>query len=196
MDTPRPFNALPRLLAAFRAGSVSALRVPVDHPLAAAGVGDRLYARELVRLFGPAGGRPLSGVYAFDGAPVDLSAAPADLVLAGDRQPARYAGRWASRWELTVTKVQRHPLLSLTEADAIAEGIPPAPPRPAGLPRWVAHPTARADRLALWDAEHASLPAADNPEVVALGVVVASTVSEIKTVPGVGVSIEERLAAV
>lgn len=170
--TARPLLAPPRLVRALLAGRLSRLTLPAGHPAAAAAPGEALYIRELVHFVGAAGAPPTAATYAADGAAVDLAAWPAGAVLPANFAAARHPGAWASRFWLTVTAHQLQPLLAITDADAIAEGVPPAPPRPPGLPAWVRPPTPRGDRLAAWDAEHPDTPAASNPLVAVLTVTV------------------------
>ncbi|HYD29225.1 hypothetical protein [Brevundimonas sp.] len=168
MRTDRPLIAPPRLVRAALAGAVAELRLPAGHPLTEAIPGDRLYLREEVHLEGRAGEPPTGAVYAIDGAPVDLGRFPAGKVLPPAFQPVRYPGAWAARLWFRIVRKHYHPLAQISEAEAIAEGIPPAPARPRGMPAWVAHPTARGDRLRFWDAEHPDHPAAGNPTALAL----------------------------
>lgn len=159
--TDRPLLIPARLARALVAGRVSEIRIPAGPALAEAG--DRFYTRELVAFEGLSGEPPAAAAYAADGAAVDLSAWPPGEVLPENRLARRYPGRWASRFTLIVRRAWAHPLLEITPAQAVAEGLPPAPPRPPGLPRFIPHPCPRAERLALWDEEHPGAPSAGNP---------------------------------
>lgn len=89
-------------------------------------------------------------------------------------RPSIHMPRWASRINLEITGVRVERLKSITEADALAEGIEPY----RGPLRWLRyldaitgepiHNTARDAYLALWDAINGAGSAATNPWVWAV----------------------------
>ena len=94
---------------------------------------------------------------------------------AGKLRPSLFLPRWGSRLTLRVTDVRREPLQSISEADAIAEGIFPVDCSPWPEPQWtmydVPHSTTPDPRFSyesLWGAINGPASWAANPDVDAV----------------------------
>lgn len=165
------------MVRALLAGRKTQTRRLATSPLARCAVGDRLYVREHWKTS-----------LGFDEfSPKDLPTNASILCLAdhtvptqafasawGKHRQGMHMPRWASRLTLLVEGVRTEPLQSISEADAIAEGLSWRPV----LEAWVAIPDGcwpaftdpRRSYAGLWQSLHdkASQRWEDNPEVLVL----------------------------
>lgn len=174
-----PYKKLPKILHPMARLILGIMHAPTAWQTVKPG--DRLWVRENWRTLGDG---PLSETTDTTDFNYQSTATEAQLAMFKWR-PSIHMPRWASRITLEVTATKIEPLQSISEADAIAEGIEPVDR--AGYPRaWKSyetypngtpHPHAIAPNLApttsfreLWNSLHGPEAWAANPEVVAISV--------------------------
>lgn len=175
--TVRPIIFSGPMIMALLAGRKTQTRRLITSPLNHCEPGDLLYARENFAIV-PATAHRMSDDIAQTVCPTDRDFAA--IYAAGWNRsipkwrPSIHMPRWASRVALDVTDRRAQRLQSITDEDAIAEGVQKSmggmwcggPHNAHGAPRqWN---TPRQAYFDLWDTLHGEGAANDNPEVCAL----------------------------
>jgi hypothetical protein len=183
--TDRPIIFSAPMVQALLAGRKTQTRRLATSPLRRCEVGDRLYVREAFAVRSIFTDVVEVGYEASKGAghteyveQIPVTLATGAKVTWPQNRPSIHMPRWASRLTLTVMDVRVEPLVSISDGDAIAEGIGCAPGVPSysrfhvtvgsGKTFISAHPAECFARL--WSSLHSNDGEcwSDNPDVVAL----------------------------